>query len=274
MLKRVFRNALIVSMCATAGMAGAATPRDVASLVGEGARVGDSELRSRGYVHIDTQKGSDRSWSMWWNPSSQTCITVATVNGRFEAITTSPPVDCNQHHTSDASDNETAAALAIGAVAVIGAIALSHKSHHHSDNNYTHYDNHYNESEFERGHRDGLYNHFFDNHNRTDAYEEGYRSGVEQRDHDSSYRVHSGRYDRGYSAGHRTGELADLNGRSVSNAHATMRTWGFRDVDVMHSGNTSYTIWYKRSSGQCIQMTEADGTALDVRDIGTHPGCR
>lgn len=274
MVKRVLRNALIVSMCAAAGMAGAATPYDVANLVGEGARVGDQELRSRGYVHIETQKGADRSWSMWWQPSSQTCITVATTNGRFESITTSPPIDCNQHHTSGGSDDNAAAALAIGAVAVIGAIALSHKSHHHSSNNSTHYDDHYSESEFERGHRDGLYNHFFDNRNRTDAYAEGYRSGVEQRDHDSSYRVHSGHYDRGYTAGHRTGELADLNGRSVSSAHATMRDWGFWDVDTMRTGSTTYTIWYKRSSGQCIQMTEADGTALDVRDIGHHPACR
>jgi hypothetical protein len=50
-----------------------------------------------------------------------------TFNGRFDAITTSPATDCNQHGSSGASDgNEAAAAIAaIGAMALIGALAAS-----------------------------------------------------------------------------------------------------------------------------------------------------
>jgi len=250
-------------------------PRDIQDLVGQRASNGERALESRGYVHISSQKGGDRSFGQWWNPSTRTCATVATLNGRYDTIYTSNPIDCNQNSgpSSGSDSGSNAAAVAVGAAILLGAIALSHKSSHHDDN--AHSSDSYYEQEFERGHNDGLYNHHYDNHNNSDGYASGYTSGVEQRDHNTSYREHSGRYDRGYeTAGVQTGEFSDLNGSRASSADSTLRQWGFNDVDSFDSSNTRYTIWYKRSTGQCIQMTTADGRAVDVRGIGTHPACR
>jgi hypothetical protein len=280
MISNLFRGALVIGAWAFAATVSANTPGDVRDLVDARASSGSMELERRGYVHISSQKGADRAWGMWWNPATRTCVSVATVNGRFGSLTTAPDIDCNQsghgteyHGAHEQDDGASGAAIALGAAAVLGAIALAHKSHHHDDNR--HHDDHAYENDFERGHNDGLYNHHFDNYNNSSAYADGYRSGVEQRDHDSAYRNHSGRYDRGYEpVGVQSSEFADLNGRNKRNAHQALRDWGFDRVDTMESGSTEYTIWYKRRTGQCVQIAEADGRALDVRGIGRHPACR
>ncbi len=72
------------------------TPSDVSDLVGSRASSGESVLRSRGYRFIKTTKSDDRSYSNWWKSSNRTCITIATVEGRYDTIVTSPAPDCNQ----------------------------------------------------------------------------------------------------------------------------------------------------------------------------------
>lgn len=271
MQQKLIQGMKICAICLMASAASADTPSDVRNLVGESARYGDGELQSRGYVHITTEKGSDRAWSYWWNSSRSECISVATFNGRFDAITTSPALDCNQYGSSSGgSGNDAAtAAVAIGAVALIGALAASHKSHHHDSG--SHNANSDYEQEFERGHNDGLYNHHYDNYNNSDAYAEGYNSGVEQRDHDTAYRHHSGRYDRGYQQ--QVG-FSDLDGARASSADSTLNDRGFRNVDGFKVANTAYTIWYNRNSGQCLQMAVANGRVEDISDIGHNAACR
>lgn len=68
--------------------------------------------------------------------------------------------------------------------------------------------------------------------------------------------------------------VSDLNGWRASTADTELRNRGFANVDAFQSGNTSYTIWYRKESAQCVQMTTADGKASDVRDIGTHAKCK
>jgi hypothetical protein len=268
MNQKLIQKIMICGACLLATAVSADTPRDVRNLVGGSARSGESELESRGYVHISTKKGSDRAWSYWWNGSRRECISVATFDGRYDAITSSPASDCNQRGSSGDND-AAAAAIAIGAVALIGALAASHKSHHHEGGSHSN-DRDY-EHEFERGHNDGLYNHHYDNHNGTDAYTAGYNSGVEQRDHDTSYRHHSGRYDRGYQ---QQVSYSDLDGARASSADSALGDRGFRNVDGFKQGQTAYTIWYNRNSGQCLQMTVGDGRVVDISDIGHHPACR
>jgi hypothetical protein len=268
----LFTKALLLVACLFSAAVSANMPRDVEDLVGKKASNGDPKLQRRGYVHIETQRGgSHNSWGMWWNPSSRQCVTVAYEHGRIKGITSSPPVDCNQstYHTSDNDDSNAGAALAIGAVALIGAIAVSHKSHHHEDK--VHDQDQKNEDEFERGHRDGLYNKSFDNFNRTSAYANGYQSGVDQRDHDAAYRYHSGRNDNGYR---KAVEFSDLNGARASSADNALTERGFRNVDGLKDGGTAYTYWYNGYTSQCLQMIVVGGRATDIRDIGQHPGCR
>ena len=251
----------------------AQTPSDLRDLVDIRASSGESEMESRGYVHIQTQKSDDRSYSYWWNSSRDECVSVATMDGRFHSITESPSSDCNQHH-HDGGGEAVGAAVAIGAAALlVGAIAASsHKSHHH-ENNTHHEDSDY-ERDFERGHNDGLYNHSYDNHNDTAGYIAGYNSGVEQRDHNTSHRHHSGRHDRGYERSISNSQLDGLRDARASSADDELSGWGFSSVDRMTSGDTVYLIWYSRARGQCLQETMADGRVVSVDDIGSHPACR
>ena len=53
-----------------------------------------------------------------------------------------------------------------------------------------------------------------------------------------------------------------------------MERRGFRQVDNFTSGNTRYSIQWRSSSNQCVQMTIADGHIYDIRDIGQNPNCR
>lgn len=74
----------------------AQTPSEVADLVGARGAGGESELQRRGYVFVRTQEGDDRKWSNWWNPARGQCLSVVTMNGRYDSITVTPAPDCNQ----------------------------------------------------------------------------------------------------------------------------------------------------------------------------------
>ena len=67
-----------------------------------GARAGQAEgaLQSRGYRFIRTTTGDDRKWSYWWNDARRQCVSIATVNGRYDSIVATPAPDCGQRPTS------------------------------------------------------------------------------------------------------------------------------------------------------------------------------
>ncbi|MBP6003874.1 MAG: hypothetical protein KA746_10615 [Pyrinomonadaceae bacterium] len=73
------------------------TPADVSDLVGIKASSGESELRSRGYRFVKTEKGGDSSYSNWWRSNTKTCISVRTFNGRYDTIVSVVSADCNQY---------------------------------------------------------------------------------------------------------------------------------------------------------------------------------
>jgi hypothetical protein len=259
----------------------AETPNDVRDIVGAHANSGESKLRGAGYTHISTQKGSDRTYSYWWNSRKSRCISVATLDGRYNSIETSPAFDCNQSAGENSDDdNNTGAAVAIGAAALIGALALSHKSHHH--NQKKHNDNVDREAEFDRGYRDGLHGRSFDNYNSNDSYLEGYNSGVDQNRYETSYRsrdsYHGDRHNgqaHHSSSSYKSGvNTSDLVGARASGADQQMRNRGFRNVGEETSGYTAYSIWWNHNTRQCMQMAVADGRVDSLVDIHRHSGCR
>ena len=89
---------LAVSVVALAALPAAAqvTPSDVRDLVGARASSGESELASRGYINAGGRSGSDRKWIFWWNDRRGVCITVATVEGRYDSLVSTPSADCQQ----------------------------------------------------------------------------------------------------------------------------------------------------------------------------------
>jgi hypothetical protein len=80
----------------TASAVAAQVPPELSDLVGARAAGAETALRSRGYDYVRGQSGDDRVWTFWWNASTRTCITVATMNGRYDSITISPAPDCRQ----------------------------------------------------------------------------------------------------------------------------------------------------------------------------------
>ena len=90
-------------LCALAGLGPALAqdmPADMRDLVGARAAGAESTLAARGYVNVRTQTGDDRKWTYWWNERRRICLTVATVGGRFSAITLSPAPDCRPRPTT------------------------------------------------------------------------------------------------------------------------------------------------------------------------------
>jgi hypothetical protein len=67
-----------------------------------GARAGQAEgaIQARGYRFIRGEKGDDRSYTYWWNADRRQCVTIATMNGRYDSITPTTPPDCRQPASS------------------------------------------------------------------------------------------------------------------------------------------------------------------------------
>lgn len=94
-MRRITAIGIVASLCmATAAFA--QTPSDIRDLVGARAAGGETQLQARGYANVGGETGDDRTWTYWWNARTQTCVTVSTVNGRYDAITTSPAPDCRR----------------------------------------------------------------------------------------------------------------------------------------------------------------------------------
>lgn len=251
---------IVVIGSIVSGQAMARKASQLTDLVGAKGSSGESALESRGFTYITGHKGEyDTSHSYWWNASDKNCIHVQTYDGRYSDIDDSPKSDCNQK-----GDNNAAAMAAVVGLAAIAVIA-SHKSDHHKDGN--HYPNQNDDSTYERGYNDGLYNSAYHNYDRSDAYSSGYQAGVDQRSNNTSQHYGHGGYAQ-------VGAFADLNGARAAGADSTLTSRGFKNVDAFKSANTSYTIWSRRDSHQCVQMTVAEGQVVDIRDIGSHPKCR
>jgi hypothetical protein len=86
---------VVAALCASPAMA-QVTPSDVRDLVGARGSSGKSELAARGYVNTGGQTGGDRKWTYWWNDRRGVCLSVSTVNGRYDAIVSTPAPDCRR----------------------------------------------------------------------------------------------------------------------------------------------------------------------------------
>jgi len=66
-----------------------------------------------------------------------------------------------------------------------------------------------------------------------------------------------------------------LVGAASGGAANQMRVHDFYQVDTFDSGrNASGTVWYNRSTRQCLQMISVNGRIDSAVDIHTHPKCR
>lgn len=244
------------------------TPSDVRDLVGARASSGESQLRRRGYDFVKTTEGSDRKWSNWWKQSTRTCITVATVEGRYDSITTSPAFDCNRNQGGGGGGGN-APNWAVGTFYGTnpqsgGTITLNISG----DGSVT--------ITFENGATEyATITNQRMNHNGVISRISRLSNGIRTTRIDNGERIdYYTNNNNNNNGGGRKVDVSDLVGVRASSGEAEMRSRGFRLVDSLKSGSTSYTIWWRQPSRQCIQVAVADGRYDSLTDIGTHPKCR
>jgi hypothetical protein len=185
-------------------------------------------------------------------------VDVESANGQVMTVSDAKDSDCG--HTSG---GDAAAAGAVAGLAILGAV-LASKSHHREGTNYDQQQT----AEFDRGYQDGLYNAAYHNYSRSDAYSNGYEKGVEERNANLSSR-HHGR--GGYA---QVAQYSDLIGSRAAGGMDELANRGFTQVDNFATGNTRYSIQWRKQSRQCLQVIVANGRLENITDIQTHPNCR
>lgn len=238
-------------------------PDGLGDLVGVKGRDGEGELERRGWVFHHTSKSETSAFSYWWHAGRTTCIRVQTTDGRYEKIVKTTNADCGQ---KDAAGMSTGAAVAVGAAALLGIAALAHKSHHRDDRSYDERQT----ADFERGFRDGLYNHPYHNYGNQREYSDGYSKGVEQRRQESSYR--GGNTWRGGYAAHVN--VSDLLYRDIDYARSKLPQRGFRQAGERRLGGGRMQWYYwNDATRQCLDIQTRDNAVVSLHEPGDH-ACR
>jgi hypothetical protein len=245
-----------LSLLLVAGPAVADIPDNLVDINYQDVGWGGQQLRMRGYTYIDGDFRDGKLHEYWWNGRSNTCVHTRAESGKYEMLKTTGPTDCNQYGTQASSggsnEGNNAAAIAIGAAAILGAVALAHKSHERDDR---HGQDSKSVAEFDRGYRDGLYHQSYHNYNNTPAYSDGYNVGQQRRHEQTSYRPNHGRYS-GY---HPYVSVDDLVGANAASADSALRQRGFRDTGGYKQDKKSYVTWYNASTRQCVQAVTKNG---------------
>jgi hypothetical protein len=232
------------------------TPGSVRDLVGARAAAGENSLEGRGYHYVTGSMKNNRKFNYYWNGNTRECLRVVTYDGRFETITTTGHSDCNQRGGS----GDKTAAIAVGAAAILGIAALASKSHHRDDK----YQDERSTAEFERGYRDGLYNHAYHNYGRSDAYSHGYEEGVRERSHESSYRPGNHHNYGGYSG---FANVNDLYGRERQSAISELIQRGFMVRDNKKTDEGRYITLWRAQSNQCVILHSQNGSVVSVESV-------
>jgi len=247
----------VSAMVAPTMPAMAETPGSVRDLVGAKAAGGESQLEFRGFHYVTGSTKNNRKFNYYWNGNTKECVKVVTYDGRFETITKTSASDCNQRGGS----GDKAAAIAVGAAALLGIAALASKSHHRDDK----YNDERGTAEFERGYRDGLYNHAYHNYSRTDAYSHGFEEGVRERGQESSYRP--GGHSSGYGGYSGYVNVNDVYGRPRQSAISDLIQRGFNVRDNKKTYEGRYITMWRAESNQCIILHSQNGSVVSVESV-------
>ena len=273
--------------------------RDLVGASGAGA---ETQLTNRGFEFISGDKSNNTSSTYWWHRSDKDCIVVRVSQGRVAAINDAKASDCGK---SSGNDGAIAAsvigAVAIGALLFAGKDKDRHREQHNQDWQQVEVRNtqsgflrifrepdknsrvrgEFREGTLLRNYGCDRYNGevwcdvtTLDNRTRGWARDRYLRVTDWQTYPQRPGGGSGGGWGGSGGSGGGWAEFADLNGSRAPGAQNTLRQRGFRNVDGFRSGSTAYTIWFRESSRQCIQMAVADGRVDSIVDIHNHPRCR
>lgn len=93
-----WRSVLALGATALLGVPAMAqvTPSDVMDLTGARAAGGESELASRGYVNVGGTTRNGAKVTTWWNDRRGVCLSVSTIDGRYDSLVSAPATECRQ----------------------------------------------------------------------------------------------------------------------------------------------------------------------------------
>ena len=217
-------------------------PGSVRDLVGARASSGEQEMTRRGFKEVHNSTSGSRKYGTWWNENTNECIVVTTYNGSYEALAVTSNEDCKKK-----GDGGKTAAIAIGAAALIGALAIATSGHKDKDETY--------KREYDRGFRDGYDNRRYDNYNNNSGYSDGYNEGRRQ----------GGRPGNGNWGGNWGGSGGSWNnggsgwvnvsylvGQSTARAWRDLDDKGFRIRDDKWNRGERYATFWRSRSSQCV----------------------
>lgn len=236
----------------------AAAAQSASDLVGARAAGGESDLLRRGYASAGGSTKNGRKITYWWSASRKECLEVVTWNGRFDSVNSVGHSKCGK-----GDGGATAAAVAVGAAAVIGAIALSSGGNHHNR-----------DQDYQRGYRDGQYGAAYAGNSRS--YADGYNAGVQARQGQYS---NNGYNNGGYYPG--SGPLYGwyddgwrrLEGRNTQEALNRLNSRGFAEVSNRKLGNEWVKEYWRRGTRECLVIRSAHNRINSIQPV--HPDqCR
>ncbi|KAA9129730.1 hypothetical protein F3N42_14430 [Marinihelvus fidelis] len=76
---------------------------NVDSVEGMRASSGERELEDNGWEFVNSSRDGSRIWSNWWNDRERECVTIVTLNGRYDSVTDTLPYDCERDSSSHGS---------------------------------------------------------------------------------------------------------------------------------------------------------------------------
>lgn len=228
-------------------------------VVGSETNAAKSIMKYGGYEQVHEQDGSDRRWISWWNSNSEDCVVATEKNGRYIDAIGTVQAECKQYVKSS---GVSGVALAAGAAALIGGIALyQHNKHKQQDEQKQRKD-----EQYQRGYTDGRNHDGRHNIDHSDDYNSGYEAGLAEyreertRGHDDQSGFH-GRRHRDFI------DVADLIGARASSGENQLIERGFYNVDGRKGWHNSYTSWWNEEARECVQVVTHDGRYRDVRVV-------
>lgn len=110
MLSKTSSTAILASALGAAivPFAASAQSTGLEDMVGARAGQGEMELQRRGYVNVRSDQGDDRGYTYWWNADRRQCVTIATMEGRYNSVQPTLPPDCRKPANLRPNPNHTA----------------------------------------------------------------------------------------------------------------------------------------------------------------------
>jgi hypothetical protein len=89
-------QAIAAAVILTAPVHSWAQSTGLEDMVGARAGQGELEVQRRGYAFVRAEQGDDRAYTYWWNSDRRQCVSIATMDGRYNSVQPTTAPDCRK----------------------------------------------------------------------------------------------------------------------------------------------------------------------------------